>query len=445
MPPPDFPEHEDSSGMTLPKSPTGPPANEYPAFAPLGAEYVGAEYAAGEYPALGGEHPVLQAGEHLAMGRPRHARDVNRHTNRQPGRRAPAPVAPRPLRVAHVGMQIINAGIDNWLNGLVKYADPSRLRFTRCIVTSDLIDREIVARRGLPVVIGNRDVVRQAVDDCDVLIMAGPPQLGEWLLDKPPRLGILVAHGVCHWSEALLNYCRPAVDHVVAVSREVQQVICEGVPSTVIWNGVDPAHLVQTRSRDEVRASVGCQPGDFLVGYVGRLSVEKRPEAAIEAVSRLPPNFKLLMVGWGDKTPVVELAQRLIPGRFALVHANDNLGDYYSAMDAFCFPSEFEGFGLVLLEAMLCSCPVITTSVGVVPEVIVNRVNGIVVEGSPDSIAGAARLLQQHPLWARAIAAEGRRHAEQHGLATRMAREYADLFERLWLEKHKKVAGAPGG
>lgn len=421
-----IPASGDSAGMMSPKPSAGESGMEYPGIAQTGAEFTD----------VAGEHLAGQFGEHLALGRPRHVRDHARHTNRQPARRGV--VAPRPLRVVHVGMQVINAGIDNWLNGLVKYSDPSRLRFVRCVVTSEEIDRAIVAKRGLPVVVGGRDVVRQAVDDCDILMMAGPPQLGDWLKDKLPRLGIFVAHSVCNWTETFLNTCRPALDHVVAVSREVQEVMCADVPSTVIRNGVDPGHLVQTRSRDDVRESLGCQPGDFLLGYVGRFSVEKRPEAVIHALSRLPSRFRLLMVGWGNKDEIVDLANRLIPGRFAVIHANDDLGDYYSAMDAFCLPSEFEGFGLVLLEAMLCSCPVITTPVGVAPEIIVNRVNGTVVDGSPESIASAARLVDQHPVWARAIAAEGRRHAEQFGLASRMAREYADLFERLWIEKFGK-------
>lgn len=440
MEPPNFYATGDSGGMGLSQSPAGGSGIEFSGCSQAGSDLSGAEFAGAEF--SGAEfartefadgQASVQFGEHLAIGRPRHVRESARHSIRKPARRLP--VVPRPLRVVHVGMQIINAGIDNWLNGLVKYSDPSRLRFVRCIVTGNLIDREVIAKRGVPVVVGGRDVVRQAVDDCDILMMAGPPDLGEWLVDKPPRLGIFVAHSVCNWTEAFLNTCRPALDHVIAVSREVQDVICPGIPSTVIWNGVDPSHLIQTRSREEVRASVGSQAGDFVIGYVGRFSEEKRPEAVIEAVSRLPSRFRLLMVGWGNDGPVLEAAHRLLPGRFALIRAKDDLGDYYSAMDAFCFPSEFEGFGLVLLEAMLCSRPVIATPVGVVPEVIVDRVNGIVIDGTSDSIARAAKLLDQHPTWARAIAEEGRRHAEQHGLATRMARQYTELFERLWIEK----------
>jgi glycosyltransferase involved in cell wall biosynthesis len=132
----------------------------------------------------------------------------------------------------------------------------------------------------------------------------------------------------------------------------------------------------------------------------------------------------------------MEQANARIPGRYAFVTAHDYLGDYYHAMDAVCLVSEQEGFPLVLLEAMMCGRPLIVTAVGCVPEVIRDRVNGVVVAGDPDSIRAAAELLWQHPQWARGLAAEGRAFAEQVGHARRMAREYEDLLHGLWRSKY---------
>jgi glycosyltransferase involved in cell wall biosynthesis len=234
------------------------------------------------------------------------------------------------------------------------------------------------------------------------------------------------------------------IDHVVAVSQPVKDKCCGRLPSTVIWNGVDSARLSHTRSRQAVRQALGFQAGDFVVGYVGRFSPEKRAHVVLEAAAQLPAHFKVLTVGWGSqRVELMELANALIPGRFAFVFAWDYLGDYYQAMDAVCLVSDQEGFPLVLLEAMMCQRPVIVTPVGCVPEIIVDRVNGVVVSGDPSSVATAAELLWRHPEWARGLAAESKAFAESHGHAIRMAREYENLLHRLWLERYGPLARAP--
>jgi glycosyltransferase involved in cell wall biosynthesis len=132
----------------------------------------------------------------------------------------------------------------------------------------------------------------------------------------------------------------------------------------------------------------------------------------------------------------MDIANHLLPGRYAFVRADRDLGDLYRSMDALCLVSETEGFGLVMLEAMLCGVPVIAGRIGFAPEKLTHRVSGVLVDGDPPSIAKAARLLAKHPRWAAAVAQEGRRLAEQFGYAARMGREYEDLLHRLWAAKH---------
>ena len=188
------------------------------------------------------------------------------------------------------------------------------------------------------------------------------------------------------------------------------------VPTTIIHNGVDAAQLARTRPTSAVAPALGFHAGEFVVGFVGRFADEKRPHLIADAVARLPPRFKALFVGWGPlQARLLEYANRLIPGRYAFVRGINDVGDYYAAMDAMCLPSEEEGFGLVVLEAMFCDRPVIATSVGCVPELIRDRVNGLVVDGTAASIADAAKLLERYPAWGRGLAAEGRATAEERG------------------------------
>jgi glycosyltransferase involved in cell wall biosynthesis len=134
------------------------------------------------------------------------------------------------------------------------------------------------------------------------------------------------------------------------------------------------------------------------------------------------------------------MANECIPGRYAFATADRYLGDYYRTMDAFCLTSNQEGFSLALLEAMWCERPVVVTPVGCVPEIIRDRVNGIIVEDNGVSIAAAVRLVEEFPHWARGIAAEGRQFADRNGHALRMALQYEDLLESLWADRYGAVA-----
>ena len=343
----------------------------------------------------------------------------------------------KPLRVIHVGQYMFRAGIESWLKTLIRCSDPRRLQFLRCVVTSKIAEPSVIAEMGIPVEMGGADSVRRAAEDCDVLLCSGPLELGEWLGEIRPKLCLFVAHGESPWTREILEASAPAFDHVVAVSRRVKKLACNGQPTSVIYNGIDLTHLSRTRSRDEVRKSLGFGRDDFVVGYVGRFSVEKRAHTLIEAVKQLPPPFKVLNVGWGPlQQQLMDLANEQIPGRYAFAKGENHLGDYYQAMDAFCLPSEWEGFGLVLLEAMFSELPVVAGKIGFVPESLRNRVNCVMVNGKPNGLSEALLMLQQYPEWAQGLARQGKEYAEQNGHAARMAQQYAELIERLWLEKH---------
>jgi glycosyltransferase involved in cell wall biosynthesis len=338
----------------------------------------------------------------------------------------------RPIRVIHVGQTLVRAGIENWLKSLIRFTNPRRVQFVRSIATTEQVDPSMVSELGVPVEVGGKDVVRRAARECDVLLCWGPPELGAWLNGTRPNLCVFVAHGETEWTRNILDGCAPIVDHVVAVSREVLDKVCNGFPTTVIPNGIDPAHIAHSRSRAAVRKRLGFGPRDFVLGYVGRFSMLKRPEILIQTVAQSPRHYKALMVGWGPmRNELMEMANHLIPGRYAFVMGNRYLGDYYHAMDAFCLASDIEGFGLVIVEAMMCGVPVIARPVGIVPEFIKDRISGLVVSGEPESFYRAAELLRRHPDWARAIALEGKRVADKRGHASRMAHQYEELFQNL--------------
>lgn len=344
-----------------------------------------------------------------------------------------------PLRITHVSYTLVRGGLEQWLRALARFADPQRMKIVRCIVLTRHVDPRMAADVRLPVEVGGPELVCQAAASTDVLLCSNVFPTGAFLPSECRPLCVCVAHGDAEWMREGVAESRPWLDHVVAVSESVRRAVSGYVPTSVIPNGIDSEHIACSCSRDQMRESLGFLPTDFVLGFVGRMASEKRPDLLVEVLAGAPRHFKGLFVGWGPlREQLLRRANELIPGRFAIASADRYLGDFYHAVDAFCLPSVSEGCALALLEAMLCGRPVIATPVGAAPDLLVNRVNGLLAAGTPQDLLDAARLLEQHPRWARAIGEEGRATAERCASGPAMARQYEDLLERLCSEKRAK-------
>ena len=340
----------------------------------------------------------------------------------------------QPLSIVHIGPCFTRGGAEQQLIDLARFLDPSRAVLKKCLVTEpSMIDPTVAADVACPVMTATADDVCLAIREHDIILFWGL-ELDRLCGHRQDGQGvcIYIAHGDSHWTRDLMIGSVATLDHAVAVSQRVSDTTCHGFPTDVILNGVDTARLATTRSREEVRAHYGFGPDDFVVGYLGRFSPEKRPELLIEAVGKLPSRFKLLMIGWGPlKSKLLEQANDTIPNRYAFATGSSYLGDFYNAMDVFGLVSVQEGFALVFLEAMFSGLPVIATPVGAVPEVIEHNVSGVIVNGEVDDIVNALKRVESNRQWAKALGEEARRHALKSGHARAMAAQYEDLFERL--------------
>jgi len=180
-----------------------------------------------------------------------------------------------------------------------------------------------------------------------------------------------------------------------------------------IPNGIDPADVV-TVPEDAGPPPAAAPP---TVLFAGRLEAVKGVDVlliAFAAVLRDHPTARLLLAGSGSRRAELETAtaELGITGsvRFVGVQARDELSALYRAATLFVLPSLHEGFPMVLLEAWAHGTPVVTTSVGAVPDVCVSGVDTMVVPpGEADDLAAAiGRLLGDSELAAR-IGAGGRR------------------------------------
>jgi UDP-glucose:(heptosyl)LPS alpha-1,3-glucosyltransferase len=154
-----------------------------------------------------------------------------------------------------------------------------------------------------------------------------------------------------------------------------------------------------------------------------------------------PEPFRLLVVG--GTSDMVDGARRRAEsvGVAGRVHLAGRLADpapAFQAADLFALPSAYESFGLVVLEALAYGLPVLATSVGVVPDVIRDGVNGYVVTGTAQ-IRSALERFAASPRDGMAEAA--RATAEEHDWA-RIADRYVELLEALGARFDSSVARA---
>ncbi|WP_461482059.1 glycosyltransferase [Porticoccus sp.] len=127
--------------------------------------------------------------------------------------------------------------------------------------------------------------------------------------------------------------------------------------------------------RDEARAQLGLGQADFIVGNVGRLHPDKDQRTLITAFANGLPNMpdaRLVIVGEGRLRPALEeqIKQLGLAQRVVLTGKVPEAYRYFRAFDVFALSSDFEPFGMVLLEAMAAGVPVISSDCGGAPEVL---------------------------------------------------------------------------
>jgi len=175
------------------------------------------------------------------------------------------------------------------------------------------------------------------------------------------------------------RYCRKA-DHLIANSEFTAKdfVRLLGVPRSKITTiHLAAADYFKPVTGQEEIARVRRKydlPSSFVLS-VGKYSRQKNVGALIQAYGRLPPavRSRLVLVGPGlDRYPI-ELglggseieAEIVTPGWIEQA----DLPAVYSMADLFVFPSIYEGFGIPVLEAMSCGCPIVASNTGALPEI----------------------------------------------------------------------------
>ncbi|SFZ94028.1 Glycosyltransferase involved in cell wall bisynthesis [Flaviramulus basaltis] len=142
--------------------------------------------------------------------------------------------------------------------------------------------------------------------------------------------------------------------------------------------------------------NIGERPIKLL--FVGGLSQRKGIANMFTAVNNLLPHVELTVIGRKSTNDCEALNDALIKYKWIPSLPHDEVLKQMQEHDVLLFPSLFEGFGLVITEAMSQGTPVITTDRTAGPDLIEHDVNGWIVEaGSTDELQKCIRILIEHP------------------------------------------------
>lgn len=191
-------------------------------------------------------------------------------------------------------------------------------------------------------------------------------------------------------------------DVIITVSDKIGQLLenMKVHPRKMITIRNVPNINVERSSKTEVsfREEISLPPDSKIIGFVGRLEPIKGCCQFIKAafqVARKNSNCSFVIIGEGSERTLLEgsVNARSLGNRIHFIGFREDVQDIFRALDLFVLPSLNEGIPLALLEAMYHGTPVIATSVGGVPEIIQDGVNGILVPPN-DSNALAAAIIE---------------------------------------------------
>jgi glycosyltransferase involved in cell wall biosynthesis len=218
----------------------------------------------------------------------------------------------------------------------------------------------------------------------------------------------------------------------------------------VIPNGVDPDRFDALAKEDLDDFSVSfATPDQAIVYYVGRVVYEKGVHLLVQAMTRLlaqRPRVKLVVAGTGDSLNTVRqlaITLGIEDHCFFTGFIPDGVRDrLFRVSDVGAFPSLYEPFGIVALEAMAAHLPVVASAVGGLREVLKHAENSIMVyPNDVDSLVWGILHTLAEPAWAKQRADNAYRLVVEDYNWDRIARLTADVYGRV-VDERSRVAWA---
>ncbi|MBY0315003.1 MAG: glycosyltransferase family 4 protein [Bdellovibrionales bacterium] len=202
---------------------------------------------------------------------------------------------------------------------------------------------------------------------------------------------------ISSWNAALEQLVFTPNRKYIAISHAIKkELISEfSIPEKniiTIYHGVDTEEFcphsstsTSTSTRQRLRKELGVNDDDYVLLHVGALNERKGVNTAISTLGYLHKNgienVHYVAIGSGDRQILSELAEAEgVKSKVHFISHSKNVRDYYWASDIFFFPTVYEPFGLVVLEAMASGlCTVVSSTAGA-SELVTHKTNGLLIK-----------------------------------------------------------------
>lgn len=201
-----------------------------------------------------------------------------------------------------------------------------------------------------------------------------------------------------------------------------------------IWNGIDLLPFQNAVQQVFSRQEILKHPKRWVLGSVGHLREQKGYRYLIEAMAilqaRLPNQIDLILVGDGEERERLErdVCEKRLEHVVHFLGYRSDIPTCLRCLDLFVLPSIYEGFGLVVIEAMACQVPVLATEVDSLPELIQENETGFLVPPkNAQALADRIEELLEQPDLRQKVIKKASSWAEEFR-PERMVEEYRALY-----------------
>jgi len=192
--------------------------------------------------------------------------------------------------------------------------------------------------------------------------------------------------------------------------------------------------------RSKIKQNLGLPQDSFVIGSISRFVQQKGLPYFIKAAAKILKENKrqdiyFLLIGYGKmESELIDLVKELKIESRCFVRQTKNAEEALSIMDIFVVSSLWEGQPLAMLEAMASGKPVVATSVGGIPELIIEEKNGLLAEPkNPDSLASKIMKLVENDEMRLAIGRQGLGTAESFSMPV-----YIKKLEKYFTDEYAK-------